>query len=204
MPWFKKSKKSRQPSQQLALGIPTHIAVGPLGLNADLDPNAGSEGKRNPAIDGTDLTTVAGLNSGRTSSIIHRDSVNRRLDSSSTSTPTSRHEDVITRGRIVLQLMDPMLMILAAVNEHGVTSHDPSKEPGHAAHDLHSTDPQSEAQDRGEREDQGAVADRPSEASPERVPGDDRVDEDAHDTVQSGKPRGEHPSPGALAWIEPN
>jgi len=191
----KKSKKSRQPSQQLALGIPTHIAVGPLGFNADLDPNAGSEGKRNPAIDGTDLTTVSGVTSGRTSSIIHRDSMNRRLDSSSNSTPISRHEDVITRGRIVLQLMDPMLMILAAVNERDGTSNDPSKEPGRTAHDLHGADPQSEAQNRGEREDQGAVADRPPEASPERAPGDDQVGED---TVQSGKSTGECPSPGDI------
>jgi hypothetical protein len=45
MPLFKKSKKTRQPSQQLlSLGIPTHIAVGPLGFNADLDLNAGPEG----------------------------------------------------------------------------------------------------------------------------------------------------------------
>jgi len=195
MPWFKKSKKSRQPSQQLALGIPTHIAVGPLGLNADLDPNAGSEGRRNPAIDRTDLTTVSGVTSGRTSSIIHRDSVNRRLDSSSNSTPISRHEDVITRGRIVLQLMDLILTILAAVNERDGASNDPSKEPGRAAHDLHSADPQSEAQNRGERKDQGAVADRPPEASPERPPGDDQVGED---TVQSGKSTGECPSPGDI------
>ena len=176
------------------MAIPTHIAVGPLGLNADLDPNADSEGRRNPAIDRTDLTTVAGVNSRITSSIIHRDSMNRRLDSSSTSTPI-RHEDVITRGRIVLQLMDPILMIPAAVNEHGVTSNDPSKEPGHAAHDLRSADPQSEAQNRGERKDQGAVADRPPEASPERAPGDDHVGED---TVQSGKSTGECPSPGDI------
>lgn len=38
MPWFKKSRKSRQPSKQPAsLGIPTHIAAGPLGFGATLD-----------------------------------------------------------------------------------------------------------------------------------------------------------------------
>ena len=43
-PWFKKSKKSRQASQQTAaLGIPTHIAVGPLGLSADLAPDISPE-----------------------------------------------------------------------------------------------------------------------------------------------------------------
>ena len=45
MPLFKKSNKSRQPSQHLAsFGIPTHIALGPLGLSADLDLNASAEG----------------------------------------------------------------------------------------------------------------------------------------------------------------
>ena len=45
MPVFKKSKKSRRPSQQPAsLGIPTHIAAGPLGFGATLDPNVDPEG----------------------------------------------------------------------------------------------------------------------------------------------------------------
>jgi len=40
MPWFGKSKKSKshRPSQQVvSLGIPTHIAAGPLGFGATLD-----------------------------------------------------------------------------------------------------------------------------------------------------------------------
>ena len=46
MPLFKKSEKSRQPFQQLAFfGIPTHIAVGPLGFDADLGLGAGPEGR---------------------------------------------------------------------------------------------------------------------------------------------------------------
>ena len=45
MPVFKKSKKSRRPSQQPAsLGIPTHIAAGPLGFGATLDLNVDPEG----------------------------------------------------------------------------------------------------------------------------------------------------------------
>ena len=45
MPWFKKSKKSRQPSKQTAsLGIPTHIAGVPLGISADLAPDINPEG----------------------------------------------------------------------------------------------------------------------------------------------------------------
>jgi len=49
MSLFKKSKKSRKPSQQLvSLGIPTHIAVGPLGISADLVPEISSEGAFRP------------------------------------------------------------------------------------------------------------------------------------------------------------
>lgn len=45
MSFFKKNKKFRQPSRQAAsLGIPTHIALGPLGIGVDLDPESGSEG----------------------------------------------------------------------------------------------------------------------------------------------------------------
>jgi hypothetical protein len=45
MSLFKKHKEPRQPSNQLvSLGIPTHIAVGPLGLNVDLDLDARPEG----------------------------------------------------------------------------------------------------------------------------------------------------------------
>lgn len=45
MPVFKKSKKSGQPSQQPAsLGIPTHIAIGPLGFGVTLDLNVDPEG----------------------------------------------------------------------------------------------------------------------------------------------------------------
>lgn len=43
MQFFKKSKKSRQPSQHpISLGVPTQIAVGALGIGADLD--VGPEG----------------------------------------------------------------------------------------------------------------------------------------------------------------
>ena len=45
MSLFKKFTKSRRPSKQpLSLGIPTQIAVGPLGVDADLDPGVGSGG----------------------------------------------------------------------------------------------------------------------------------------------------------------
>ena len=38
MLWFRKSKKSRTPSKHPAsLGIPAHVAIGPLGFGADLN-----------------------------------------------------------------------------------------------------------------------------------------------------------------------
>ena len=48
MSWFKKSKKpkSHQPSQQPAsLGVPAHIAAGPLGFGATLDLGVYPEGE---------------------------------------------------------------------------------------------------------------------------------------------------------------
>jgi len=47
MPLFKKSKKPRQPSQKL-VSLATRIAVGPLGISADLDPEISSEGTFSP------------------------------------------------------------------------------------------------------------------------------------------------------------
>jgi len=45
MPWFKKSNKSRRPSQQPApLGIPTHAATGLPGFDTTLDLDIKSEG----------------------------------------------------------------------------------------------------------------------------------------------------------------
>ena len=45
MSLFKKSKKSRQPSKKPAiLGIPAHIAAGPLGFGAELDLGVDPEG----------------------------------------------------------------------------------------------------------------------------------------------------------------
>ena len=45
MSFFKKSKKSRQPSRQpVSLGIPTQIALGALGISADLDRGVGPGG----------------------------------------------------------------------------------------------------------------------------------------------------------------
>ena len=74
MSWLKKSEKPRRLSQQLvSLGIPINVAVGPLGLSADLDPDAGSKGAWNLAADGVDLTAAADANNEEGSRIVLRD-----------------------------------------------------------------------------------------------------------------------------------
>ena len=45
MQFFKKSEKSRPRPTHLALGIPSHIGVVPLGISAELEPEAGSGGE---------------------------------------------------------------------------------------------------------------------------------------------------------------
>ena len=45
MPLFKKSSTPLTPSQRIvSLGIPTHIAIRPVGFGADLDPEIDTEG----------------------------------------------------------------------------------------------------------------------------------------------------------------
>ena len=67
MSWFKMSKQSHQPTQQLVpFGVPTHTA-GPLGLDADVEMDTGPEGLFRLAMsvtNGTNLTTAAGVNNG--------------------------------------------------------------------------------------------------------------------------------------------
>ncbi|KAF9644486.1 hypothetical protein BDM02DRAFT_944233 [Thelephora ganbajun] len=76
MRWFKKSKKSRQPSQQpTSLGIPT------LGINLNPAPDIGPEGVSNE----------------EGSRVVSRDrSEDRQLRASGTSTPTHGREDGVT------------------------------------------------------------------------------------------------------------
>ena len=97
MPWFKKSKKPLQPSQQHAsLGIPAHIAAGPLGFGATLGVYpTGVLRSIFLATDETDLVAVAGINNGGGSRItlLDRKSVDEQVRPSSTSTRTPEHEN---------------------------------------------------------------------------------------------------------------
>ena len=80
--------------------------------------------------------------------------------------------------------------MILVIGEQDVTSNAPNEELGHTARDLHANT-QSEVQNRGEHQDQGIVGEGPPEAPPEHVSGGDHVDEEAHDTVQLGRPKGE-------------
>ena len=118
MSLFRKFKKSRQPSQHLALGIPTQIAVGPLGIHADLNPEIGPEGVFSPGDDLVYLTTALGPEDGKGSRIVVREiSVSQRPSASGVSTANPGFEDNVTRGSILLQLMRPMAAILITIHD---------------------------------------------------------------------------------------
>ncbi|KAF9646551.1 hypothetical protein BDM02DRAFT_3003105 [Thelephora ganbajun] len=191
MLWLKKSKKSRQLPQPLAsLEIPTHIAVGSLGLSTDMHLGISSEA----------------ANDGQSSRVAFRDrSGDRRLHVSGSSTQTHGCEDAVTRGYILLQLIRPMSVILIVLrereHEREILSNAPNQQPSYDAPSLSSAERQSEAQNRVEREDRGTVTKQSLEAPPERISKDDHTGEDVDDTVQSGS-RGEcRCSDGILGWI---
>ncbi|KAF9784004.1 hypothetical protein BJ322DRAFT_890154 [Thelephora terrestris] len=91
MPWYKKSKKSFQPSQTFAFFIPTHIAAGPLGIGAELNPDVGPEGS----------------NGGRGFTIVNRGIVSRQPEPSGVSTATPGFEDTIMEHRREVPLDAP-------------------------------------------------------------------------------------------------
>ncbi|KAF9642321.1 hypothetical protein BDM02DRAFT_2340052 [Thelephora ganbajun] len=187
MPWFKKSKKSRQPSQQpIPLGIPT------LSISADMASDIGPEA----------------VNDGRGSRVAFRDrGEDRRLDASGASTPTHGREDDLTRGYILLQLMGLISTILIVLrereHERQVPSNAPNEKFSHNAPDLSSAERQSKVRNRVECEDQGRVVEQPPEAPPERISKDDHIGKGAYDTVRSGGSGGECRYPGSiLAWVD--
>lgn len=102
---FKKTKKSHKPSQQLlALGVPTQIAVGTLGLNADLDLDTDPEGvfrRCNRATDLADLTTSKGADNGGGSRIVFQEgSGAQQPHASGVSNPAHEGMDDVTLGGI--------------------------------------------------------------------------------------------------------
>lgn len=146
--------------------------------------------QRNPATDKADFPTAAGENNGEIPTITLRENtVDKRPNPSGPSTPAPGHASDIARVCILLQLMGPVLMILTGVHEPDVTSNIPNKEPDRAAHDLR-TCSQSEPQYRGEREDQRAAAEGPSEVPPVYISGNDNIGGDAHDAIRQWTSQG--------------
>ena len=93
----KKSKKSLKSSQQhVSLGIPTNIAVGPLGFQAELDID--SEGEQSHPcndleVDGPDLTAILDDKDSRASWIMFHDKKSEDQGSAVT--------DVLATGSVV-------------------------------------------------------------------------------------------------------
>ena len=126
MSLFKKFKKSRQPSQHLALGIPTQIAVGPLGIHADLNPEIGPEGVFSPEVDLIYLITSLGPDDGKGSRIVVREvNANQRPSTSGVSTTNPGLEDNVTRGSILLPLVRPMPAILITIHDQNIKEMSP-------------------------------------------------------------------------------
>ena len=83
-----------------------------------------------------------------------------------------------------------MLIILIVLHEE-FPSNALNEELSHTAHDPDHAETQPEAQNRAGREGRGMDVNRPPEASPEHISGDNNVSEDVHKVVQSGRSRGE-------------
>lgn len=73
----KKPERSHRPSQQhISLGIPTNVAVGPVGFKAELDTGSIRERCRSPydlEVDRPDATVTLDENDTRASRIVSRD-----------------------------------------------------------------------------------------------------------------------------------
>lgn len=180
MSFFKKIKKSRQPSRQpMSLGIPTSIAVGALGIGADLDLSAGHGGvfRSMRSMNGlARLTAAAGENNERGSRIVlQNNSEAQRPSPSGALTPARERGDDIKRRSILLQLIAPILMISTAVHEIRGRK-DPSdtheEQLGHIVPNLSFTTPgESGVHDQRGKGGKGTVVEQIPEALVEHVSG---------------------------------
>ena len=211
---FKKPKKSHQPSQRPAsLVVPTHIALGPLSLGADLDLDSEVEGvfhSANLAADRSDLITAAGENDGGGSRIVPQDRGGyQRLQGTGASTPTSGiptsgRSGSVTRGCIPQSPIGPVLMIPIALygreqererkREHErdrgrelrreLPQNPLSEQPSHDAPDLHHIEMKSEVQSQVERKGQVTISGGPPKLPPTSTFVDDRPGEGVRYAVQ--------------------
>ena len=133
------------------------------------------------------LAPTAGENDGSSSRIVIRDnSADRRLDPPDPSTSTPGRKDGVTRRRIILRPISPMLMILTAIHKRNTSSNVPDEGPSHVAHDPRPADPLPEALAQEVVDDKGAVTGGSPDASLGHVSGG----KDADDAVQPARPGG--------------
>ena len=172
MPQFKKSNKSLSAFQWIAsLGIPTHIAVAPLGLGAELDLDNDPEGSFHPVssltANGVDLTTI-GLNNGRgfRISLLEKIVGNQQPPTLEIMTMTHGGGSGIPGKCIHLPLLGLLLvmLIMSCELEDGVTSGDQNKKFHQKISDLHLDEGESGAQSHNEPEGQETVADHASQS----------------------------------------
>ena len=87
----KRSKDSRKSSQRLvSLGIPTNVAIGPLGFRAelDIDPKGERCPYRDLEVDGPDPTTVLDEKDTRASRIVFQENKSEDRGLPATEVPT--------------------------------------------------------------------------------------------------------------------
>lgn len=87
----------------MSLGIPTQIAVGALGMNADLDDDVEPGGVRSHGTNWEDLTIAPGENNAGGSRFVLRDGNEvQQPPVSGASTPIREREDQIACAYILL------------------------------------------------------------------------------------------------------
>ena len=185
----------------MSLVIPSHVAVGALGFNAEVDPDLEPEGIFSSAKSGDQLiepTSVPGTNNGRGSRIAFRNSDEGQRPGASTAlTHTAEPQDNATHGCTPPRLIAPMSTVSIAAHEQ-----EREKEGKFTSsvvgtgfsHNPPFVEQESEVESqRQERENKGIVTRRPTASLAERISEDDhlQVGDNAHGTVQSGKPEGE-------------
>jgi hypothetical protein len=138
-----------------------------------------------PESDWVNPTAAPGVNKGRGSRIVFRDSgVGRQPDAPSASIPTPGSEGV-TRERLLLQLMGLVFMVLIAPHEQESEPEAPSSAPNEVLSNnvpylSPTVEMESEIWNQEKPGDRGTIAERKPEATLEPVSGDYRVGDGMH------------------------
>ena len=170
MPWFKKSKKSRTPSEHpISLVIPTHVALGPLGFSADLGIDTAGMyvqlGVNLTTCDSLDAISSGFNGEGSRISLLNRWAGGRRFPASETTPTPADGNDVADECRLWLPglIFTTLLTPQTPEYEHEAHSSLRKEELDQNASNLRSVDGKSEARDRGEHEWKETVTKRSPE-----------------------------------------